>query len=76
MSIYGSPVVQDLAGLGAQDGLPRRHPGVSPEHRDFMAARAAELRSQLQEAGCSWPPCACCCTWPAPRVAWTNAVSR
>ena len=51
MSIYGSPVVQDLAGLGAQDGLPRRHPGVSPEHRDFMAARAAELRSQLQEGG-------------------------
>ena len=51
MSIYGSPVVQDLAGLGAQDGLPRRHPGVSSEHRDFMAARAAELRSQLQEGG-------------------------
>ena len=52
--IYGSPVVQDLAGLGAQDGLPRRHPGVSPEHRDFMAARAAELRSPAAgKAGCS-----------------------
>ena len=74
MSIYGSPVVQDLAGLGAQDGLPRRHPGVSPEHRDFMAARRAAVAAA--GSGLPWPPCACCCTWPAPRVAWTNAVSR
>ncbi|WP_445657289.1 DUF3141 domain-containing protein [Achromobacter sp. NCFB-sbj8-Ac1-l] len=51
MSVYGSPLVQDLAGLGGKDGLPRRHPGVSPEHRRFMEERAAELRSLLQEGG-------------------------
>lgn len=51
MSVYGSPVVQDLAGLGAKSGPPRRHPGVSPEHRRFMEDRAAELRSMLQEGG-------------------------
>lgn len=51
MGVYGSPVVQDLAGLGAKSGPPRRHPGVSPEHRRFMEDRAAELRSMLQEGG-------------------------
>ncbi|MBB1626118.1 DUF3141 domain-containing protein [Achromobacter sp. UMC71] len=51
MGVYGSPLVQDLAGLGGKDGLPRRHPGVSPEHRRFMQERAAELRSMLQEGG-------------------------
>mgnify|MGYP002040501885 FL=1 len=51
MSVYGSPLVQDLAGLGGKDGLPRRHPGVSPEHRRFMEERATELRSLLQEGG-------------------------
>jgi len=51
MSVYGSPVVQDLAGLGAKSGPPRTHPGVSPEHRRFMEDRAAKLRSMLQEGG-------------------------
>ncbi len=51
MSVYGSPLVQDLAGLGGKDGQPRRHPGVSPEHRRFMQERTAELRSMLQEGG-------------------------
>lgn len=51
MATYGSPLVQDWAGLGAKDGPPRRHPGVSPEHRDFMAARAAELRAQIDQGG-------------------------
>ncbi len=51
MGVYGSPLVQDLAGLGGKDGQPRRHPGVSPEHRRFMEERAAELRSLLQEGG-------------------------
>ncbi|MNY01706.1 hypothetical protein D3C86_1342480 [compost metagenome] len=51
MGVYGSPLVQDLAGLGAQPGPPRKHPGVSPEHRRFMEERAAELRSLLQEGG-------------------------
>jgi hypothetical protein len=30
MGVYGSPIVQDLAGLGARSGPPRKHPGVSP----------------------------------------------
>ena len=51
MTVYGSPVVQDLAGLGAKSGPPRKHPGVSPEHHRFMEQRAAELRSMLQEGG-------------------------
>lgn len=51
MGVYGSPLVQDLAGLGGKDSQPRRHPGVSPEHRRFMEERAAELRSLLQEGG-------------------------
>lgn len=51
MGVYGSPLVQDLAGLGAQSGPPRKHPGVSPEHRRFMEERAAELRSMVQEGG-------------------------
>lgn len=51
MGVYGSPLVQDLAGLGAKSGPPRKHPGVSPEHRRFMEDRAAELRSMVQEGG-------------------------
>jgi len=51
MTVYGSPVVQDLAGLGAKEGPPRKHPGVSPEHRRFMEERAAELRSLINEGG-------------------------
>jgi hypothetical protein len=51
MGVYGSPVVQDMAGLGARSGPPRKHPGVSPEHRRFMEERAAELRSLMQEGG-------------------------
>ncbi|SAI65676.1 Protein of uncharacterised function (DUF3141) [Bordetella ansorpii] len=53
MNIYGSPLVQDWAGLGAKERResPRRHPGVSPEHRDFMANRNAELRSLVPVGG-------------------------
>ncbi|CAM4422315.1 3-hydroxyalkanoate synthetase [Bordetella tumbae] len=54
MNIYGSPLVQDWAGLGAKKGVaPRNHPGVSPEHRAFMEQRANELRSQLDQGGVS-----------------------
>lgn len=52
MNIYGSPLVQDWAGLGAQkDHAPRKHPGVSPEHRHFMDERTAELRAQIDQGG-------------------------
>lgn len=52
MGLYGSPLIQDWAGLGAKkDVAPRKHPGVSPEHRAFMDQRADELRSQLDKGG-------------------------
>lgn len=52
MNIYGSRLVQDWAGLGAQrEHAPRKHPGVSPEHRHFMDERTAELRSQIDQGG-------------------------
>lgn len=51
MSVYGSPVVQDIAGLGAQNGPLRGHPGVSPEHHRFMAERTAELRALMTVGG-------------------------
>lgn len=53
MNIYGSPLVQDWAGLGGakRDDPPRRHPGISPEHREFMERRALELRSQIDQGG-------------------------
>ncbi len=51
MTLYGSPIVQDLAGLGARDRPPRERPGVSPEHRRFMAERSASLRSAIGKGG-------------------------
>lgn len=51
MGVYGSPLIQDWAGLGAKDGPPRKHPGVTPEHRRFMEERAAELRAHIDKGG-------------------------
>ncbi len=51
MSFYGMPLVQDLVGLGARDGAPRRHPGVSPEHLAFVNSRIEELRGQVHQGG-------------------------
>ena len=51
MSVYGSPLVQDLAGLGAKDGAPRTHPGVSPEHIDFVNRRRDELQKLVTCGG-------------------------
>ncbi len=51
MSVYGSPLVQDLAGLGASSDPVRKHPGISPEHREFMAHRADELRGLMKSGG-------------------------
>jgi len=52
MNIYGSQFMQDLAGLGAKhDAPPRKHPGISPEHRAFMEQRSQELRSQIDKGG-------------------------
>ncbi|HYG41651.1 MAG TPA: DUF3141 domain-containing protein [Bordetella sp.] len=51
MNIYGSPLVQNWAGLGAKADAPRKHPGVSPEHRHFMEGRADELRALMDQGG-------------------------
>jgi len=51
INIYGSPLVQDWAGLGANEGSARKHPGVSPEHRRFMEQRSVELRSLMDVGG-------------------------
>jgi len=49
LAVYGSPLIQDLAGLGAKEGSPREHPGVSPEHIQFIKRRVAELRELVNE---------------------------
>lgn len=51
MTLYGSPIVQDLAGLGARDSAARKRPGESPEHRRFMAERSATLRRAIGSGG-------------------------
>ena len=51
MTVYGSPLIQDLAGLGAKEGLPRRHPGVTPEHVRFVKQRIDDLRTELHCGG-------------------------
>jgi pimeloyl-ACP methyl ester carboxylesterase len=51
LAAYGSPLLQALVGLKATDELPRRCPGDEPEHREFVARRAAELRSRIAEGG-------------------------
>jgi len=51
MTIYGSPLVQDIAGLGAKEGPPREHPGVSPEHNDFVRRRVIELLKLVECGG-------------------------
>jgi hypothetical protein len=51
LALYGSAVLQAMVGLKATDELPRRRPGDEPEHREFVARRAAELRSHIAEGG-------------------------
>jgi len=51
MAVYGSPLVQNIAGLGAREGSPREHPGVSPEHIAFVRRRVDELRKLVQCGG-------------------------
>ena len=51
MTVYGAPLVQDIAGLGAREGAPREHPGVSPEHIGFVKRRVTELRKLVECGG-------------------------
>ena len=50
-AIYGSPVVQALAGIRARDGEPRPRPGRDPEELAFVAEQQAGLRRKFAEGG-------------------------
>ena len=50
-AIYGSPVVQALAGIRARDGEPRPRPGRDPEELAFVAEQKAGLRQKFAEGG-------------------------
>lgn len=50
--IYSSPLISAMAGLGAHPDEPvRPHPGVSPEHRAFVADQMASLRGEIEQGG-------------------------
>ena len=51
MTVYGSALTQDISGLGAKEGAPREHPGVSPEHVAFVQQRVDELKKLVQCGG-------------------------
>ena len=76
MSIYGSPVVQDRPAWAHRTACRAAIPAYRPNTATSWRPAPPSCGRSCRKAGCSWPPCACCCTWPAPRVAWTNAVSR
>ena len=51
-TIYGLPWIQALAGQSlADDALPRRHPGDSPEHRAFVERSLAQLHAAIDQGG-------------------------
>lgn len=51
-AIYGSPVMQALAGRSADDDGPTRpHPGDSPEHRAFIATEHARMETDIGQGG-------------------------
>jgi hypothetical protein len=50
-AIYGSPVLQALAGLKASDASPRRRPGTDAAHVAAVTRRIADLRARIGEGG-------------------------
>jgi hypothetical protein len=51
LAVYGSPLLQSLVGLKAEEGSPRRRPGDDPDHRAFVRRRMDELRGQVAQGG-------------------------
>jgi pimeloyl-ACP methyl ester carboxylesterase len=51
LSVYGSPLVQALAGTAGVEGPVRARPGTSPQHRQFVEQRIGELKSRIAEGG-------------------------
>jgi len=49
--IYGSPLVQALAGVKADDAAPRPRPGKDAAHSALVARRIDELTRQMPEGG-------------------------
>lgn len=51
LAVYGSPLLQALVGLRANDAPPRRRPGCEPEELAFIQARLADLKARIPEGG-------------------------
>jgi hypothetical protein len=49
--VYGSPLLQALVGLRANDEPPRNRPGDDQAHRAFVVWRVGELRRRISEGG-------------------------
>jgi hypothetical protein len=50
-AVYGSPLLQALAGLKATDASPRQRPGDDAAYGAAVAGKIAELRSRFDEGG-------------------------
>ena len=50
-AVYGSPVLQALAGLKASDAPPRHRPGIDAVYRAFVAQRIQELTENISQGG-------------------------
>jgi hypothetical protein len=50
-AVYGSPLLQALAGLKTSDESPRQRPGDDAAYRALVAGRIADLRARLSEGG-------------------------
>jgi pimeloyl-ACP methyl ester carboxylesterase len=50
-AVYGSPILQALAGLKASDASPRHRPGVDAVYRAFVAQRIDEITRSIAQGG-------------------------
>jgi hypothetical protein len=50
-AVYGSPLLQALAGLKASEASPRHRPGVDAVYRAFVAHRIEELTRNIAQGG-------------------------
>jgi pimeloyl-ACP methyl ester carboxylesterase len=50
-AVYGSPLLQSVAGLKASEASPRHRPGVDAVYREFVARRKDELLRNIAQGG-------------------------
>ncbi len=50
-TVYGSPLLQAMAGLKASDASPRRQPGTDAEHVAAIARHIADFKARIGEGG-------------------------